>query len=340
VTPVWRTIGRVAATGTVLSLGVWLLQTRGVLPHTDDDDPTGPPGEDVDTDAAEETGSSPTTWPSPATTGADEDTALGEWSGSCTLSTPGQVVEDVVLRCGVVITAPGVVVRNAVVQAPGDVGIDVQVDEGAAAVIEDVTVEAADSCRPDGVALQRTNYHARRVEVQGFGQAFRFAGDNTVVEDSYAKVCSAGELRYAEGAVTGFEARNATPERPNRFSGNTVDQRCQAWTFPADQDPPLHPGSGDDNDQACDLAPLVFWIDAGDGFALTDNLLRGGAYTIDLGSGGGHEVQGNVVERAAYAYEPVFTCTGVADWSENWLADVDRAGDVDNRSALPCPETG
>lgn len=346
---VWRTLGRVAATGTVLSLGVWALQAHGALPDPDDDRSD----DAVDQAASATSASAPRSaasgdgdqaggpasgWPTPATTGADDEAELAAWTGPCRLSTPGQVVEDVVFRCGVEIAAPGVVVRNAVVEAPGDVGITIAADTGGdAARIEDVTIRPSAWCRPTGLALGPAGYHARRVEVHGFGQAFLFAGDDTVVEDSYAKVCAPGELRREEAAVTGFGAGDATTDRPNRFAHNTVDQRCARWAF-AGEDPVVHAGSGRPADQACDLAPAVFWIDAGGGFELVDNLLRGGAYTVDVGSGSGHTVTGNVVERTAYAYEPVFACTGVAEWSHNQVADVDESGHVQGARPLACPD--
>ena len=357
----WRTLRRVAVTGTVLSLGVWTLQAHGVLPSdTDDHDRTdrasgdeaalsSPDDGGDDEDGGGEAASDPVDgerdegptsgWPAAATTGADEQVPLAEWTGPCQLSTPGQVVENVTFRCAVEITAPGVVVRNAVVEAPGDAGITVAAAAaaGGPALIEDVTVRSTTACRPTGLAVGPAGYHARRVEVQGFGQAFLFAGDATVVEDSYMKMCSPGELRYEDAAVTGVGAGDASEARPNRFVHNTVDQRCAGWAF-AGEDPVAHAGSGDPADQACDLAPAVFWIDAGDGLELIDNLLRGGAYTIDVGAGSGHTVTGNVVERGAHAYEPVFACTGMAEWSHNRLADVDASGAVHDATPLDCPD--
>ncbi|MGH9212062.1 MAG: hypothetical protein ACRD2C_15465 [Acidimicrobiales bacterium] len=275
----------------------------------------------------------PSGWPTAATTGARNTAALTPWTGSCSLTTANQVIENAIFDCAVDIQAAGVTIRNSVVRTNDEWGVNVGPSSGAAAVIEDVTIEAASGCNTFGGAMAFGNYHASRVRVVNFGYAFVAWQNNTIVQDSYAKLCGPDGSGAESTGIEGYQAPSATGDRPYVFDHNTIDQRCSDWRSAVPD--ANHPGSGNPSDQACDAIANVTWFESGNGLQLTNNLFRGGEYAIDVDSGDGHTVTGNVVERASYAYGAVYECFDAA-WSNNREADVTDGGAVSNETPLPC----
>lgn len=275
----------------------------------------------------------PSGWPTAGTTGARDTTALTPWTGDCRLTTANEVIENTIFNCTVDIQATGVTIRNSLVRTDNEQGINVGPSDGAAAAIADVTIEAASGCNAFGDALGGGNYHATRVKVVNFGYAFLAWRNNTIVQHSYAKLCGPTGSGAESIGIEGYGAPSATPDRPYLFDHNTIDQRCSDW--PSAVPDPDYPGSGNPSDQACDAIANVVWYESGSGLQLTNNLFRGGEYTIDIDSGGSHTVTGNVVERGSYAYGPVYECFG-GSWSNNREADVTDGGAVSNESPLQC----
>lgn len=272
-------------------------------------------------------------WPTAESTGVTDPAVLTEWTGDCTFRTPGQVIENKIFDCGPDIYASGVTIRNSIVRGNEYWGIHVRAESGAPAIIEDVTFDPG-TCNPGGVALGYGNYHATRVEVVNFGDAYRYSGDNTVVRDSYAKLCAPADSGAHSDGMQGYVAGDATAERPNVFEHNTIDQRCADWGY---EDGAHGGGTGNPADNACSVTANVFWADdSGDGLVVADNLFRGGGYTIRVHAGSGHVVRDNVVERDSYAYGPVSSSCSAIDWTGNQLADVDEAGVATNLEPLPC----
>lgn len=275
----------------------------------------------------------PSSWPTPASTGVTDPGALTPWTGGCTLRTPGQVIEDKIFDCGPDIYASGVTIRNSIVRGGEHWGINVRAETGAPAVIEDVTIMPASGCNYSS-ALGSGNYHATRVEVVNFGDGFRYSGDNTVVRDSYAKLCAPSASGAHSDGMQGYLAGDATADRPNVFDHNTIDQRCERWTGTGAR---AGNGTGNPADQACSVTANVFWSDeSGDGLVVTDNLFRGGGYTIRVHAGSGHVVRDNVVERDRWAFGPTSSSCGAIDWTGNRLADVTEAGVAGNFAPLAC----
>lgn len=316
-----RTTARVAATTTTASTAPAPAPTAPVATPPPEE-PAPPPPAPL-----------PSSWPSASTTGAGSAEGFATWGGSCTLSTPNQVVENTIFNCSVAIRAPGVTIRRSVVRSSGELGIDVDIESGPA-TIEDVTIEPASGCNATGAALGYGNYHATRVKVVNFSTAFLFLDNDTIVRDSYAKLCDQVGDDWSSSGLEGEGSPDATADLPYIFDHNTIDQRCGNWAPYVGG--AAHPGSGNPADQACDALGAVVWYEAGSGLQVTDNLLRGGDYTIEIRSGSGHTVAGNVVERASYARGPVLYCTGVANWSNNLEADVTDAGVASGESAFNC----
>lgn len=296
---------------------------------------TGPPTTAPPTTVAPAPSPSlPSGWPTASSTGATNTSALTEWTGSCVLSTANQVIENKIFNCSLEIDANGVTIRNSIVRTDDDWGIDVLPTAGAAAVIEDVTIETVSGCNPHADALGTGNYHATRVKVVNFGVAFWAEGNNTIVRDSYAKLCDMTADGWATSGIVGEGVTSAAAGRPYIFDHNTFEQRCRDWSTFIDD--PENGGSGNRNHQGCDTYANVRWLDAGNGLQLTNNLFRGGRYAISIESGSGHTVAGNVVERDSYAYGPVAECIGVGTWDNNWEATVSEAGEASELTPLRC----
>jgi len=274
-------------------------------------------------------------WPTAATTGVVDESALTPWSGDCTFRTPGQVVENKVFDCGPDIYAPGVTIRNSVVHGNEHWGINVRPEDGEPVVIEHVTIDGGADCR-FGVAIGAGNYRATAVEVVNFGDAFRFSSGNAVVRDSYAKLCAPADSGAHSDGLQGYLAPSSSPDRPQVLEHTTIDQRCDRWQ--GDGTKPEN-GTGDPADRACSVTANVFWSDeSGDGLVVRDNLFRGGGYTIRVHSGSGHTVTGNVVERDSWAFGAVYSSCGGIDWRDNRVADIDVDAVASNFAPLDCSE--
>ena len=250
-------------------------------------------------------------WPTPETTGVVDAAVLTPWTGSCDLHTAGQVIENKVFDCGLDVYVSGVTIRNSVIRGNEYHGVDSRAATGAPLVLEDVTFQPASGCWPYATAVGAQNLRATRVEITGFGDAFGASGNNVVFRDSYAKLCAPiGTEAHSDG-FQGYLATAATSDRPNVLDHNTFDQRCHDWTW---VDGWHYEGAGNQADQACEVTANVFWSDdSGDGLVVTDNLFRGGGFTIRVHTGAGHTVRGNVVERDSYSYGPVSShCASIA----------------------------
>ena len=274
-------------------------------------------------------------WPTAETTGVTDPAALTPWTGDCTFRTDGELVENKVFDCGPDIYANGVTIRNSIVRGNEHWGINVRPEDGAPAIVENVTFEGGTACN-FGVALGAGNYHASKVKVLNFGDAFRYSTNNTVVRDSYAKLCAPGDSGAHSDGLQGYLAPDATADRPHVFEHNTVDQRCSAWEG---QGVIEANGTGNPADRACSVTANVFWSDeSGNGLVVKDNLFRGGGFTIRVHAGSGHTVSGNVVERDSWAFGPVTSSCGAITWTGNRLADVSEAGVASNPEPLECSE--
>jgi hypothetical protein len=282
----------------VLVTGV-VLAGAAQLVRPDDPSTTAQPSDAAETESA---------WPGPATTGATTDEAELTPSDHCRIETD-EVVEGVLLDCPDGLTlGGGATLRDAVVRSDGEFGIRTA-EPGMPAVVEDVTITRTSACVP-GVALGSAGYVAKRVTVNGFSGGFLVTGDHVEVHDSYAKLCSADGA-----AINGFVGYYAGDDVV--FSHNTLDGRCPA-------------------EELCLTDALVAWGESGDRLVLADNLFRGGGYTLRIGSGTGHTVRGNLVERGSYVFGPVHVCTGVTTWTDNVEAALDAAAVPRHEEPLLC----
>lgn len=239
-------------------------------------------------------------YPTPATTGVPAGTTLTDYTGPCTITTAGAVIDAKRVLCeDLDVNAPGVVIRNSEVH--GEIRHSVA---GEPLQVVDSTLGPPTGCDP-GSAISEAHYTATRLEVRNVGDGFRYSGDNITVQDSYVKICDeAGENEewHADGMQGYFGGENAV------FHHNTVDM----------------PEEGG-------VTSPVFWADySAGGLRLTDNLLMGGGYVIRVYHYGGarHVVSGNRVANDRWGFGPVDSHCGQIDWSDNTLVTIDAGYNV------------
>jgi hypothetical protein len=176
--------------------------------------PAGPPP------AGEATACPLPAYPTAACTGVPAGTQLTTHQGDLVITTPGQVVDGLLVTGGIDVRADDVVIRNSEVRGP------VLNDSGGRRyrfTIEDSTVAPASGCSSWGNgAVGVSNYTARRVRIAGFPDGFRIAGSDTVIEHSMVTLCSATPADHSDG-IQAYGAANGTNIV---IAHNTIDQRA------------------------------------------------------------------------------------------------------------------
>lgn len=210
------------------------------------------------------TSASPTppveSFPTPATTGVPAGTTLTDTT-DCFVES-GTTVTGRRFLCDKVEMGAGATIRNSEVRGgvKGDNGF----------TIEDSSILSGVACNGEA-AIGNGMFTARRLEIVGWGDAFRVEGglNGTVIEDSYMKLCETSTT-HGDG-LQGYIAGDDTV-----FRHNTVDQP-----------------SGNALDG---VTANVFWSDgSGDRLTVHNNLLMGGGYTIRVMTGASHMVTDNRV---------------------------------------------
>ncbi|MFC0864153.1 right-handed parallel beta-helix repeat-containing protein [Sphaerimonospora cavernae] len=234
-------------------------------------------------------------YPAPACTGVSPGTRLTTLplnsDGIYRVTVPGTVLDRVYIASDLLITAPNVTIRNS--QIDGSV-LDSYADQRYSFTIIDSTVGRADTCQTLP-AIGDTDYTAIRVHVRGHGDGFRVSGDHVTIRDSYVRLCSRpGD--HSDGIQTYGGGRHLT------FHHNTVDQRY-----------------------ARDITAPIFITDphAAD-VSVTDNLVMGGTYSIQVRNAKGRVVvRGNRLVDHSWVYGPVDSECAAVEWSDNTLVTID-----------------
>jgi hypothetical protein len=233
-------------------------------------------------------------YPTPSCTGVPAGTTLATVNGSVTLSTPGQVYENKKVSGSIQITAANVVIRN--VEVTGRV----YNSGNNTFTVEDSTIGPVTGCTNIEM-MGYGNYTARRVHMRNAGDAFRVSGDNVLIEDSYASLCSVpGD--HSDGVQGYFGGTNVIVRH------NTIDQRG-----------------------AQDVTSPIFFADDSESAVVQNNLLAGGGYSLRLHDDfnpdrGPWEATGNRIVQNSYSYGPannVGTNCATTTWSDNRLVTID-----------------
>ena len=160
--------------------------------------------------------------------------------------------------------------------------------------IADTTVGTDRTCG-ELPAIGHDKYTATRVLVRGHSDGFRVSGDDVKISDSFVKLCS----RPGDHS-DGIQAYNGGTGL--LFHHNTVDQR-----------------------EAKDITAPIFLVDGKSrDVVVTDNLVMGGTFSIQVrGAGGRQVVRGNKLVDKSWVYGPVDSQCGRTDWAGNELVTID-----------------
>ncbi|MGR6912906.1 hypothetical protein ACU635_01465 [[Actinomadura] parvosata] len=255
--------------------------------------PTGPPPAIVRPD-----GSSCPDHPTPACTGAPrglqlQEVQLNTENVAFRVRSSGTVLDGVHIPGHLLVHADDVTIRNSVID--GDV-INADGPRSFRFTITDSTVGTPGKCETMP-AIGYDKYKATRVLVQGHGDGFRFSGDDVEIRDSYVKLCS----RPGDHS-DGIQAYNGG--KGLLFHHNTVDQRGVK-----------------------DITAPIFLVDGKSrDVTVTDNLVMGGTYSIQVRNASGKQiVRGNKLVDGSWVYGPVDSECAKTEWAGNELVTIDES---------------
>ncbi|MEV4246802.1 DUF4082 domain-containing protein [Streptosporangium canum] len=258
--------------------------------------PTLTPGPTL-TPRPDDGGSSCAGHPTPACTGVPAGTqlrrsTLNEDGAAYRVTKPGTVLDGVHIPGDLLIHAENVTVRNS--QIDGGV-INADGPRTYRFTITDSTIGPAQGCKTlPGIGQDK--YTALRVHVRNHGDGFRASGDDVVIRDSYANLCS-NPGDHSDGIQTYNTGKGLV------FDHNTIDQR-----------------------HAKDVTAPIFLVDKQIVDAVvTDNLVMGGTYSIQLKNARGKlVVRDNKLVDDSWIYGPVEADCHAIDWAGNSLVKIDQ----------------
>ncbi|MGV9777657.1 hypothetical protein [Streptosporangium sp. NPDC003464] len=256
-----------------------------------------PPGRPTGTPIEPTAASRCPEYPTPACTGVPPGTrltalALNEDGAAYRVRTPGTVLDGVHIPGDLLIHAADVTVRNSRID-----GLVINADgpKTYRFTITDSTIGPAKGCQTlPGIGQDK--YTALRVHVRGHGDGFRASGDDVVIRDSYAALCS-NPGDHSDGIQTYDTGKGLI------FDHNTIDQRG-----------------------AKDVTAPIFLVDKQIVDAvITNNLIMGGTYSIQLRNGRGKLImRGNKLVDKSWVYGPVDSECKAIDWADNSLVTIDQ----------------
>ncbi len=204
----------------------------------------------------------------------------------------GAVLDGVHIAGPLLVHADDVTIRNSVIDghvtnADGDTSFRFAIEDSTVGV-------AAGTCGPLP-AIGHDKYTATRVLVQGHSDGFRVSGDDVRIRDSFVKLCS-----NPGDHSDGIQAYNGGTGL--LFQHNTVDQRAAEHI----------------------TAPIFLVDEKSRDVVVTDNLVMGGTFSIQVRNAGGRQVvRGNKLVDRSWVYGPVDSECGRTDWAGNELVTID-----------------
>ena len=236
-------------------------------------------------------------WPSDATTGVPDGTALRK-VGTIQADTPGQVIDSVDVTGTINVTAKGVIIRNCRIHATKD-PYGVLVYAGGSVRIEDCEFYGQQEA-----AIAGNNWSALRVNIHDEKSDGLKLGSNCLLADSFVHDFSPAPGAHADGGQMQVGVRHLT------ITHNTILM-----------------GTSKSDNAALMLSPDLGPSETGP-VTVTDNLLGGGGITLRIVDGNngqyhqtGYSVRGNrFVPNAIYqevrVNEPLAAFHG---WADNRL---------------------
>ncbi|GAA0968072.1 hypothetical protein GCM10009555_012840 [Acrocarpospora macrocephala] len=233
-------------------------------------------------------------YPTPACTGVPKGTKLTKLKlnmdgETLRITKRGTKLDAVHVPGNLLITANDVEITNS--RIDGQI-MGIYDDKRYSFTVADSTVGAPNRC-DTAPGILDANFTATRVHIRGHGDGFSVSGDNVTITDSYVLLCS-NPGDHSDGIQTVGVSKNLT------FHHNTVDQRKA----------PSH------------TAP-VFLVDATEGVVVTDNLLIGGTYTLQVRTAPGAIARNNAVVNESWDFGPASIDCGNTTWEDNKLVTID-----------------
>lgn len=247
-------------------------------------------------------------YPTPSCTGVPGGTKLSAVtlnSGDAyRVSQDGAVLDGMHIPGNLLITAHNVTVRNS--QIDGFVTDEYENVDYSYTIVDSTVGPAAGCDSQPGVG--EGSFYARGVLIRNHGDGFRDSGNDIEIHDSYVHLCS-NPGDHSDGIQSYQGGHNLVLDH------NTLDQR-----------------------DAKDITAPIFLTDLTNTVSVTNNLVAGGTYSIQVkGAGGTVVVRGNRMVDKSWVYGPVESDCGTIQWSDNSLVTIDSAYNVTGTVApLPC----
>ncbi|RBQ21773.1 hypothetical protein DP939_03520 [Spongiactinospora rosea] len=208
------------------------------------------------------------------------------------VDTPGAVLDGVHVKGELVIGADNVTIKNSLIdgQVWGEYNM-----KFSSFTISDSTVGPAGGCN-QAPGVGPSKYKATRVNIRNHSDGFRASGDDIDIRDSYIKLCS-NPGDHSDGIQSYKTGKNLV------FHHNTIDQRF-----------------------AKDATAPIFLVDEGqENVTVTDNLVMGGTYSIQVRNVAGRQVvKDNKLVDKSWVYGPVDTDCRDTVWADNTLVRIDE----------------
>jgi hypothetical protein len=249
-------------------------------------------------------------YPNPSCTGVPPGIALKTLASNVPdgdgyrVTDNGAVLDGVHIAGNLLITAYNVTIRNSLI----DGWVDDQYGNGYYSfTILDSTVGRPTGCDSLPGVGQGT-FTARGVLVQNHSHGFQAGGSDVSIHDSYAKICS-NPGDHSDGIQSYGAGNNIVLDH------NTLDERGVK-----------------------DITAPVFLTDQQNNVTVTNNLLAGGTYSIQVKNFGGTAVvTGNRMVDKSWEYAPVESTCAQIQWSDNSVVTIDANYAITSTvGPLPC----
>jgi len=221
-------------------------------------------------------------------------------SGDFSTTANSQTISCMKITGGIIIRNTGIKIRN--VEVAGDV-------TGSGFTIEDSTVGPASGCANNTEGyIGDINFTMSRVYLRNVSEGVRIGGSNSIIQDSYLKLCNPNN----SGAhADGIQVYDAGPAKNIVINHNVVDMRGVIYVTAPIFIPTDRAEQGNDGLTA----------------TVTNNVVAGGGFGLQMPGDRPMTltaVTGNKVVDGTWEYDPIdVTCSRVGAWSGNAVVTFD-----------------
>jgi hypothetical protein len=245
-------------------------------------------------------------YPTATSTGVPAGTTLTN-SGGMVITAANTVVDSKNVTGSIDIRAPGVVIKNSKISG---IVVNDNISTHHAFTITDSQVGSDTGCSTFGNgAIGIENYTATRVKVVGYSDAFRVAGGDITIQDSWVKLCATDPNAHSDG----IQAYGASGGQNIVIRHNVIDQRSVLEGTATS--PIFIPNDGANQGNQ----GLQVTVD--------DNVVAGGGFSIRVFGDlpfTAPSVSGNKIVNNTWAYGPFdLNCSRIGDFEDNAVVTFD-----------------